>query len=76
LQIAIANRFLTPLISPFALSTIGGATVFGFAAFFASAAMMLEQSLGTLILAIVMIIGIATRFPLMADRTKPSGDTA
>jgi hypothetical protein len=63
-------------IAMLALNAIGGAIVFAFAAFFAAVAMMLEQSLGALILVVAMIVGIATRFPLADAATKRSSDLA
>lgn len=47
-----------------ALRTIGGALIFAFAGFFGAAALMLEQSWAALIVAIVMTIGVVSRFPL------------
>jgi hypothetical protein len=51
---------------PFGIRTIGGAVAFTFAAFFALVAMMLEQSWGAFVLAIVLILAIASRFPTMS----------
>ena len=61
----------------FGIRTVGGAAIFTFATFFASVAMMLEQSSGALVLAVFLIVATASRFPTIGifRRWTQSGTT-
>jgi len=61
----------------FGIRTVGGAAIFTFATFFASVAMMLEQSSGALVLAVLLIVATASRFPTIGifRRWTQSGTT-
>ena len=50
--------------------TIGGALLFIFAAFFATAALMLEQAMIGLVIAILMIIAIVAHVPTQANAAR------